>query len=209
MRVSDERDEIKNEMPEFETLEAGIYDFEIIGIHDSINEKTHWGPKDILHIFIGCLHPDNRGHLINYKISRAFSSGYEGGSVSHLFNLAKAVFKKMLTDDEAIKINELIGGSFQGRIELATGKKGNRVFENIKGVDRVSDDAVALNDEEKAEALKRAEKWVSKIQTGGQIDSENAEDDYDESEDVTNNTSEEDRQAEVEGKKKDDGNIDW
>ena len=144
--LTDDRASIKNEPPE--ALPEGLYNFEIVDIDELIDVETAYGVRDFLRVYCIVLDDAQRGKLITRRISRAYTAGFEGGSSSHLYDLACAVTKEILEDVEPFNINDLVGGFFKGKVSHKTDSKG-RIWANIVKVKDAGADAKKLDDGEK------------------------------------------------------------
>lgn len=127
--INKNRASIKNEPPEPE-VGAGLHNFEIVDLYEEIDAVTKFGVKDLLHIYCVVLDGDERGKVMKRRITRAFTAGFEGGSTSHLYDLASAVTKDILEDTEPFLITDLIGGVFRGKVMHKPDDRG-RVWANI------------------------------------------------------------------------------
>lgn len=145
--IPENRASIKNEPPE--ALPEGLYNFEIVDIDELLDVETVFGDvRDFLRVYCIVLDDAQRGKLVIRRISRAYTAGFEGGSASHLWELACAVTKEILEDIEPFNINDLVGGFFKGKVSHKTDSKG-RVWANIVKVKDAGADAKKLDDGEK------------------------------------------------------------
>lgn len=126
--IPTERASIKNEPPE--ALPEGLYNFEIVDIDELLEVETAFGVRDFLRVYCVVLDDAQRGKLIIRRISRAYTAGFEGGSSSHLYDLACAVTKEILDDVAPLNINDLVGGAFIGKVAHKADSKG-RTWANI------------------------------------------------------------------------------
>ena len=141
------RASIKNEPPAPKVPE-GLHNFEIVDISELLDVETNFGIKDMLRVYCAVLDGESRGQMIIRRISRSFTAGFEGGSTSHLYDLACAVVKDILEDTEPFIINDLIGGVFRGKVVHKTGSRGG-LWANIVKVAEAPAKVKKLDDGEK------------------------------------------------------------
>lgn len=149
--ISKDRSSIKNEPPAPEVAE-GLHNFEIVDLYEEQDVVTNFGVKDQLHIYCVVLDGADRGKVMKRRITRAFTAGFEGGSTSHLYDLACAVTKDILEDTEPFLIAELAGGIFRGKVMYKPDARG-RVWANIVKVAEAPASAKKLDDGEKQFAM--------------------------------------------------------
>jgi len=171
--IPKDRQFIKNEPPAPEVAE-GLHNFEIVEVNEELNVETKFGIKDLLLIYCVVLDGEERGKIMRRRISRAFTAGFEGGSTSHLYDLACAVTKDILEDTEPFIINDLIGGVFRGKVMHKPDSRG-RVWANIVKVAEAPPKVKKLDEGEKQYAKdlvvqieeKRSAKEVEKGHANG------------------------------------------
>ena len=144
--LKDDRASIKNEPPE--ALPEGLYNFEIVDIDELIDVETPFGVKDFLRVYCVVLDDTQRGKLLIRRISRAYTAGFEGGSSSHLYELACAVTKEILDDLAPFNINDLVGGAFIGKVAHKADSRG-RIWANIVKVKDAAAGVKMLDEGEK------------------------------------------------------------
>lgn len=152
------RQSIKNEPPAPEVSE-GLHNFEIVEVNEALDVVTKFGVKDMLYIYCVVLDGVDRGKVMLRRITRSFTAGFEGGSTSHLYDLACAVKKDILEDTEPFMIPDLIGGFFRGKVMHKPDSKG-RIWANIVKVADAPATIKELDDGEK----KYAEDLVANLE---------------------------------------------
>jgi len=97
MPVLDEKAIVVNTMEDFPLLPEGIYEAEVVDVELKEKIQGKFGLKDKFYIRMGILDDENRGFPLIHFTSTSYTSGFEGGQASKLYNFVCAVFGERLT----------------------------------------------------------------------------------------------------------------
>jgi hypothetical protein len=131
MPIPTEKSTVKNEPPEFELPDEGIYQAEIVDVELQEGVKTNYGVKDKVNFRLGILDEKYRGERLMYFATKSFTQGFKGGQASNLWKLASCVYREDLDDKQEFDINTLVGGVVSVLVKHQPNKDGSRTYANV------------------------------------------------------------------------------
>lgn len=148
MPVDQNRAKVSNTGKDYPVIPEGFYVAQVMDIEFKPKEeqenKGKYAPKDKFYVKLGILSPEQRGSRITHFVSTAFTSGFDGGQASKLYELVCAVMGEQVSDKVEMDVNTLIGGRL--RILVKQKEMGDKKFSNITEVMKINKDDKKLED---------------------------------------------------------------
>jgi hypothetical protein len=154
MPVAENEANVQNKGISFEPLPNGLYNVQIADV-ELVKDVVGYEGKltDKFYFRMGILDPTQRGKLVMHFVSTAYTSGWEKGSPSKLWEFACAVYGQTLNDEDKINVNTLIGGKLQVLVKQKEDKKG-KIRSNVVEVMKMEEAGKTLPELTDAEIKK-------------------------------------------------------
>lgn len=130
------RANVSNKTKDYPVVPEGFYVAQVMDIDfkpkEEQEQKGKFAPKDKFYVRLGILSPEQRGARLTHFVSTAFTSGFDGGQASKLYELVCAVMGEKVDENQELDINTLIGGRL--RILVKHKEVGGKTYQNIAEV---------------------------------------------------------------------------